>query len=180
MDRIDTTDTLELKNYTTCNKLRIKDKLQQWVLAFNVSKNSVNNLLNILRSEGLDLPKDVKTSMNTHRSHNIININPGIYIHLGLNKMLFSVLDFNKHCLGNINEIFLGFNIDGLPLAHSSKQQFWPIVCSITNVPQLSKLVFAVGLYFSTNKKPESVEDFLNLFINEAIELLNNGISFEN
>ncbi|KAF0701853.1 Uncharacterized protein FWK35_00035308, partial [Aphis craccivora] len=143
LDIIDTIDTLQSNNYTTCNKLSIKDKLQQWVLAFNFTKNSVNNLLNILRSEELDLPKDVRTLMNTPRSHNIINI-------------------------------------DGLPLAHSSKQKFWPILCSITNVPQLSKLLFAVGLYFSTDKKPESMEDFLNLFINEAIELLNNGISFEN
>jgi len=57
----DTTDTLESNNYTTCNNLIIRDKLQQWVLAFNVSKNSVNNLLNILRSERLGLPKDVRT-----------------------------------------------------------------------------------------------------------------------
>jgi len=175
------TDTLgSNNNYTTCNKLSIKDKLQQWVLAFNISKNSVNNLLNILRSEGLDLPKDVRTLMNTPRSHNVININPGTYIHLGLKKMLSTILNFNKHCLRNINQIYLSINIDGLPLAHSSKQQFWPILCSITNVPQLSKLVFAVGLYFSTDKKPESIEDFLNLFLNEAIELVNNGISFDN
>jgi len=54
---IDTiTDTLGSNNinYTTCNKLSIKDKLQQWVLAFNVSKNSVNSLLNILRFEDID------------------------------------------------------------------------------------------------------------------------------
>jgi len=53
------------------------------VLAFNISKNSVNNLLNILRSEGLDLPKYVRTLMNIPRSHNVININLGTYIHLG-------------------------------------------------------------------------------------------------
>lgn len=31
----------------------IKEKLQQWVLEYSVSKNSVNSLLSILRTEGL-------------------------------------------------------------------------------------------------------------------------------
>jgi len=158
----------------------IKEKLQQWVLEYNVSKNSVNSLLGILRTEGLDLPKDVRTLMNTPRTHNIIHIQPGTYIHLGLEKMLSPLLNFNKHLLTNINEINLGFNIDGLPLAKSSKRQFWPILCSVTNVPQIRFLVFAVGIYYSSEKKPESIEDFLNLFIEEALDLINRGISINN
>lgn len=51
---LETNDTLVSKNHITCNKLSIKDKLQQWILAYNISKNSVNDLLIILRSEGLD------------------------------------------------------------------------------------------------------------------------------
>jgi len=38
--------------------------------------------------------------------------------------MLSTILNFNKRCSRNINEIFLSINIDGLPLAHSSKQIF--------------------------------------------------------
>jgi len=157
-----------------------KEKLQQWVLEYNVYKNSVNSLLGILRTEGLDLPKDVRTLMNTPRIHNIIHIQPGTYIHLGLEKMLSPLLNFNKHLLTNINEINLGFNIEGLPLAKSSKRQFWPILCSVTNVPQIRFLVFAVGIYYSSEKKPESIEDFLNLFIDEALDLINRGISINN
>jgi len=81
----------------------LKEKLKQWVVDYNVSKNSVNSLLGILRTEGLALPKDVRTLMNTPRTHNIIHINPGTYIHLGLEKMLSPVLNFNKHMLTNIN-----------------------------------------------------------------------------
>jgi len=44
-------------------------------------------------------------------------------------------------------------NIDGLPLAKSSKKQFWPILCSVTNVPQISSLVLAVDIYYSEEKK---------------------------
>lgn len=94
--------------------------------------------------------------------------------------MLSPLLNFNKHLLTNLNEINLGFNIDGLSLAKSSKRQFWPILCSVTNVPQIRFLVFAVGIYYSPEKKPESIEDFLNLFINEALELINSGISINN
>jgi len=122
----------------------------------------VNSLLKILRSEGLDLPLDVRTLMHTPRSHDIICIIPGSYIHLGSKKMLLIILNFNKSSLKNVKEIFLSFNIDGSPLANSSKQQFWPILCLIINVPHLSKLVFTVGLYYSTHKKPDSIEEFLN------------------
>lgn len=175
--QISVTDSLRLNDNISCNNNpTLREKLQQWVLDNNVTKNSVNSLLMVLKSEGLDLPKDVRTLMNTPRSHNIINMNPGTYIHFGLKKMLSIILQFNIKYLRNLDEISISFNIDGLPLAHSSKQQFWPILCSIINVPLLSKLVFAIGLYFSTLKKPESIDDFLNLFINEAIELVKDGI----
>lgn len=90
--------------------------------------------------------------MNTPKSHMIIEITSGKYIHLGLQKMLFSFLSVQQSFLENYNEINLSFNIDGLPLSKSSKQQFWSILCSVVNVPQLSRLVFAVGIYFSDKK----------------------------
>jgi len=64
------------------NNPSVREKLQQWALDNTVTKTSVNSLLKILRSEGLDLPKDVYTLMNTPRTLNIIIINPGTYIHL--------------------------------------------------------------------------------------------------
>jgi len=94
----------------------IKEKLQQWVLESNTSKNNVNKLLKILQSEGLDLPTDVRTLMNTPRSHAIVEIPPGTYIHFGLEKMLLYFIDTHKHILDNFNEINLSINSDGLPL----------------------------------------------------------------
>lgn len=81
-------------NNTNCNTISLRDKLQQWVLVHNVSKNSVNSLLEILRSEKLDLPKDVRTLMNTPRSHTVIDMNPGTYIHLGLKKNVINYIKF--------------------------------------------------------------------------------------
>jgi len=99
--KINTGDTLnpQVNSNNDDSNSSIKDKLQQWVLAYIVKKNSVNSLLKILRSEGLDLPKDVRTLMHTPRSHYIINMNPGTYIHLSLKKMLLIVLKFNTNCL---------------------------------------------------------------------------------
>lgn len=50
----------------------IKDKLQQWVLESNTSKNNVNKLLKVLKSEGLNVPLDVRTLLSTPRSNNTI------------------------------------------------------------------------------------------------------------
>lgn len=41
------------------------DKLRHWVLEYKISHNSTNSFLNIMRSEGLKVPKDVRTLMRT-------------------------------------------------------------------------------------------------------------------
>lgn len=42
------------------NVCKLENKIQKWVLQYNVFRNCVNDLWGILRSEGLELPKDVK------------------------------------------------------------------------------------------------------------------------
>lgn len=49
-----------------CNELKvrslnIKDKLRNWIIHYKVSHNSGNSLLSILRSEGIEVPKDIRT-----------------------------------------------------------------------------------------------------------------------
>lgn len=51
---------------------------------FNIPHNCVNNLLNILNTEGLNLSNDVRTLMKTPRIHEISNIGNENYIYLGL------------------------------------------------------------------------------------------------
>lgn len=151
-------NVFDLVNIIPCAKVpTVRDKLQQWVLESNTSKNNVNKLLKVLQSEGLDLLLNVRTLMNTLRSHTIVKMPPGTYIHLGLEKMLLSFLNVHQQLLENYNEINISVNIDGLLLANSLKQQFWPILCSIVNVPQLSQLVFAIGIYYSNKKRSQSL-----------------------
>jgi len=58
-------------------KITLKDKLRQLICDHHISRNCVNKLLEILRSEGLDLPKDVRTLFQTLKNHSIINVHPG-------------------------------------------------------------------------------------------------------
>jgi len=50
------------------NIISLYEKLQKWVLDCHVSHNCVNALLSILRSEGLKLPKDARTLINTPKT----------------------------------------------------------------------------------------------------------------
>lgn len=67
------------------------------------------------------------------------------------------------------------FNIDGLPIAKSSKDQFWPILCKITekDIPPL-----VIAMYHGTTKPP--VNEFLQPFVDELLILLKDGILIRN
>jgi len=153
----------------------LKNKLQSWVLNYKVSHNSVNCILNIMKSEGLDVPLDVRTLMQTSKSHETVSMgSEGSYIHFGFEKMIFPVL---KKFFNNIDftiTLKLGINIDGLPLAKSSKSQVWPILVSIINCKVLNNLVFPIGIYHGT-KKPPCIQQYLHAFIVDLKSLLDNG-----
>jgi hypothetical protein len=76
-----------------------------------------------MKSEGLQVPSDVRTLMKTSLSHEIVNMYNGSYIHFGLEKMLTPILKkyFNKIDLNN--GLKLGININGLPISLSSINQ---------------------------------------------------------
>lgn len=139
LERLPVSFTTDVQNEVP----KIEKKLQKLVVKYNVSNNCVNNLLEILRSDvGLKLPKDVRTLMKTPKQHNVVELNPGKYIHFGMEKMLKQILTYYKNNLNGLNQINIDFNIDGLPLAKSSRQQFWPILCSILNVPRILNSFF--------------------------------------
>lgn len=71
------------------------------------------------------------------------------------------------------NILELSINIDGLPLFHSSKKQFWPILGLVKNVCE----PFVIGIYCEKSK-PNSLSQFLEDFINDMSDLLKNGIEY--
>ncbi|XP_050547917.1 uncharacterized protein LOC126909525, partial [Daktulosphaira vitifoliae] len=160
----------------------LNTKLQKWVAKFNVSHNCTNSLLNILRSENLNLPKDARTLLHTPtaKEHTIVSVPPGSYIHIGVKFMLCKMLGVHMKCFNSNIVIELGINVDGVPLTSSSKSSFWPILISVVNIPHLSKFVLPVGIYHGKYKKPNSSFDLMNTFIIEINEIIKNGLTVGN
>lgn len=106
----------------------LRDNLAKWVNENRIAKRAVNSLLSILNSAGFDsLPKDYRTLLKTPTDVQITNTGGGEYWYNGLKNNLetmFASLDRDI-------AIELKFNVDGLPLFHSSKMTFYPILASI-------------------------------------------------
>lgn len=172
---------MDLINYSSpqnnFKNITLKDKLCKLICDYHISHNCVNKLLAILRSEGLDLPKDVRTLFQTKKQHSIINVYPGTYIHIGIEYMITPIINAYIEQLKNIRNIHIGINIDGLPITKNSKSTLWPILISITNVPFLSKFVLPIGIYHGKYKKPESIFDFLNCFMIEMKNIISTGLN---
>lgn len=76
--------------------------------------------------------------MKTPKNHEIVENSGGSYIHLGLRNMLIPYLIKQNAQLYIPSRILnIGINIDGLPIAKSSKSQLWPILISILNFKEL-------------------------------------------
>lgn len=114
--------------------------------------------------------------MKTPTSTEITFIEKGQYWHYGLEKAIVSLLmnceetgySKNKH-------IDLLINIDGTTLGKSTEKSMWPILCSDT----ISKNVAVVGIFYGEGK-PHNCNVFLEKFVHETTNLINNGITFNN
>lgn len=124
----------------------LKSDLQKWALKFNIPHAHINGLLFILnRRLNNVLPKDARTQLKTNKEAvQISESPPGMYWHSSWMTSLNDILGR----LTNLPDIFhLNINIDGLPVSKSSRQQFWPILCNIFEIPALPP--FIVGKYYS-------------------------------
>ncbi|XP_060857763.1 uncharacterized protein LOC132935284 [Metopolophium dirhodum] len=171
------------------NKVITKEDLNQdlikrlckWAVNFNVSHGSANEILSILRSIGFKVPKDIRTILHEYKvNHPIIEIQNGSYLDIGILNIIKPHLVKQIQYIPNNMTIKLSFNIDGLPLAKSSKTQFWPILLSFTNLPIFVKKIFPVGIYHSYKSKPGNINEYFRPFIIELQNLLTCGIKIEN
>jgi len=95
-------------NTISNDQMGICDKLRNWNVKFNVSHNCLNKLLNTLKSEGLNVPKDGRTLMNTPKKHNILSMEPGVYIHIDIKQIISSLLHKHEFDLSDITDLKLG------------------------------------------------------------------------
>ena len=143
-------------------------KLAKWAVENNCTRSSINQLLKILRESSHILPKDSRTLLQTPQVTITEGKCNGTYKYFGMKEQL---IHFHKESLSNLSHINLIVNVDGVPLFKSSPRQFWPILVSIENLVH----VFIVAIFYG-NPKPNSLNDFLADFINEAKVLKNDGL----
>ena len=95
------------------------------------------------------------------------------YFYFGLREELQRQLTIYPTAMKeNVESLELSFNIDGLPLFHSSSQSLWPVLCAIANLEPVR--VFPVVLTLGRSK-PKDL-DFLLEFIHDLNELLLGGL----
>lgn len=158
-----------------------QDQLKGWIVKHHISQNACNELLQILKSHGnFDVPLDVRTLMKVGQNENTPQV---IYRRLSENSDLahfgFSYAlknSIKKYFLVLPDNVKINLNIDGLPLSKSSGSQFWPILGAL--VEPFYTEPFIITLYHG-NSKPSNANDFLELFVEEALDILHNGILLE-
>lgn len=143
----------------------LTQNLANWAIQHNVSHVCLKDMLKILHNSHPYLPLDPRTLLHTSLAvENVfIDVPPGRYWHFGLVRALTKVFE-RVDTLTCPKEIFLDFNIDGIPVSKSSKGQFWPILCSPDGF-RFPPLV--IGVYYGM-AKPSNVSEFLRLFLEEA------------
>ena len=150
----------------------LTEDLVSWVNKHRPSREAANDLLKILASNGLDVPRDVRTLVRTPRHVATAQKCGGTYSYVGIFK---SILVASEHLtLNNVVNIELSVNIDGVPLSKSSNSQLWPILGSING----SAFVFIIGIFHAFTK-PNSVKEYLQEFLDEAKQLMENGIEIK-
>nr|XP_012234622.1 PREDICTED: uncharacterized protein LOC105679271 [Linepithema humile] len=154
-------------------KKNFKSLLRDWAVTNNVNHVALSELIKILRGHECfsNLPVDPRTLLSTPKNTDIKTVLPSLYSHFGARIALEIYFRNYYHRFNNINTIDLGINIDGLPLSKSSTSSLWPILGCV--LPY--KEVFIIGAYYSS-KKPTNCNKFLQNFIEEITDLINNGI----
>lgn len=145
--------------------LETQNFLATWAIRHNTSHVALNELLLFLKNNNLaSVPMDARTLLKTPKFKNIIKVEPGEYVHIGLQSGLEIFLT-QKNL--SPTKIFLTFHIDGVPLSKSSSSCFWPILCK-TNV---FKRIIVIGVYHGYNQ-PKDFNVFLRPFVDELKQLM--------
>ncbi|XP_050513604.1 uncharacterized protein LOC114344887 [Diabrotica virgifera virgifera] len=168
------TNLANVNNFDKNDKPTIQEKLQNWAVTNNVSHSAVTDLLHILHEDYPTLPLDARTLLKTPRSLPKIQLDKGELVHFDLKNTLLQILASNES-FRNEDTLLLSFNVDGLPIFHSSNTNFWTILCLIKNfnIPP-----FVVSIYCGSGK-PNPLNIYLKNFIIDLKDLLDNGLTYE-
>ncbi len=151
----------------------LSDRLAQWTNQFQIKHNAVDSLLNILRENGhTELPKTARTLLATCDRVDW-EVKSGMkYIYMGCKEQLIQHLKmYPSSVLGQMGELDIYLNIDGLPIFKSSNHALWPVLCKINLSPPS---VFPFALCYGASK-PKNLE-FLEEVLRDLHDLMENGL----
>ncbi|KAI8116302.1 hypothetical protein CVS40_11606 [Lucilia cuprina] len=153
----------------------LKTKLKKWFIKYGPSIKCTNSLLEILKSENLDVPKSVGGLIGNKIKCEERTVSPGKYVHVGLQRQLEKCSKIIKN--SDLKEIVIDIGIDGLPLYKSSSMSLWPILGRAVNIKNTD--VFIIGCYVG-NKKPLNIDSYLHDFVKEFSDLSQTGFIVDN
>ncbi|KYN01124.1 hypothetical protein ALC62_08079 [Cyphomyrmex costatus] len=137
-----------------------------------LSKRKLDDLLIKLHPAFPNLPLSYKTLLHTP-GINLVPVNGG--------QLWYKGIAFNLNCmnlqeyLARFHEIIIDVNIDGLPLHKSTSVRFWPILGRLVKTKNEP---FIIALF--KGKIDPTVQDFLEPFVREVDNLLQNGYTHNN
>ncbi|XP_072141646.1 uncharacterized protein [Dermacentor andersoni] len=151
----------------------LKEDLRQWSLQSSVPHDVITNLLKVLRSYSClrELPNSARALLSTPRVANVTLMDSGQYCHFGLCEGLHSAL---THVVHVPDPIVIHVNVDGLPLTKSTRGQFWPILCRVSNCKPSEP--FPVGVFFG-ECKPSQANVYLQPFVRDLKSVLQEGLT---
>lgn len=160
------------------NTENIESFLSNWAKKFSVTHTALNELLKYLNSTAFpNLPIDARTLLGTCRVVDTKKIEGGEYFNFGIKHSMEDLLlkcnSYNE--IIENNNILLDINIDGLPISKSSSSQLYPILCKLHK----TNIVSMIGVYHGY-EKPGIVNEFLQDFVSDSVDLINNGLEIQN
>ena len=150
--------------------LTVVEKLAKLGFKFNLPHGAITGFGQILKEDfKYDIKPDARSTMRTTRKRP----QSAHFHHFGLVKGLRMKLDSGLKADDGV--IRINTNVDGIPVFKKSRSkiQFWPILAQAMDCNDSEP--FEVSVYCGKTKPP-SVDDFMQPFLDEAIDLSENGL----
>ena len=148
-------------------------RLCQLALKHKWSHNAFRDVLSLLNGQESvpKMPRDPRTLLNTPRRVEVMKLDAEgtqQYYHFGIRNCLQVVLSKWPDELEDGVVLNMQLNMDGLPVANSTKANVHPILARV-RAHRFGSAVFCIGVYFGKTAKPDSSHMLMSEFNKEFL-----------
>ena len=143
-------------------EFNLSQKVASLAIKHRLTHSATNAILELLLDIGCEVPKDARTILGTTRSKSDEH-----FEHFGLIRGIVRKLR-NGMPPVTTHSLTLQIHVDGIPLFHSSKTNFWPILGRIVNCTDSRPFIISV---YCGPSKPPNLQEYLQPFIDEMKNL---------